>query len=79
MSFAFSSMTSISSPPTPAAGIPPPLRPEAVIDPSLLADEIPARFIDALANQFGFGDAEQDLRLNLHGFAKVLIISLLTN
>jgi hypothetical protein len=79
MSFVFSSMTSIGSPSTPAASAPPAVRPEAVIDPSLLTDEIPARFIDALANQFGFGDAEQDLRLNLHGFAKVLIISLLTN
>lgn len=33
--------------------------------------EVQARFIDALANQFGFGDHEQDLRKNLHGFAKV--------
>lgn len=41
------------------------------IDPLLQAEEMPARFIDALANQFGFGDGEQDLRQNLHGFAKV--------
>lgn len=27
--------------------------------------------MDALANQFGFGDMEQDLRKNLHGFAKL--------
>jgi len=41
------------------------------IDPDLLADELSALFVDALANQFGFGDTEQDLRKNLHGFAKV--------
>ncbi|KZP26848.1 hypothetical protein FIBSPDRAFT_854555 [Athelia psychrophila] len=35
------------------------------------SDNVQARFIDALANQFGFGDQEQDLRQNLHGFAKL--------
>ncbi|KAI5998472.1 hypothetical protein EDC04DRAFT_2909282 [Pisolithus marmoratus] len=42
------------------------------IDPSLLADEaVPPHFIDALANQFRFGDGKQDLWQNLHGFAKM--------
>jgi hypothetical protein len=42
------------------------------IDPYSLADEsLSAPFVDALANQFSFGDKEQDLRENLHGFAKV--------
>jgi hypothetical protein len=41
------------------------------IDPQLHADELSALFVDALANQFGFGGMEQDLRTNLHGFAKV--------
>lgn len=41
------------------------------IDPQLRVDELSALFVDALANQFGFGDMEQDLRANLHGFAKV--------
>lgn len=50
-------------------------RPE--IDPSILNEEnVPVRFIDALANQFGFGDIEQDLRQNLHGFAKVIFMVL---
>jgi hypothetical protein len=68
-------MTSLSSPVTPQASIPIPAQPEPVIDPLLLADDIPARFIDALANQFGFGDTEQDLRHSLHGFAKVSLLS----
>jgi hypothetical protein len=41
------------------------------IDPCLLADELSALFVDALANQFSFGDTEQDLRKSLHGFARV--------
>ncbi|KAI6028185.1 hypothetical protein EDC04DRAFT_2899035 [Pisolithus marmoratus] len=42
------------------------------IDPSLLADEaVPPHFIDALANQFRFGDGKQGLQQNLHGFAKM--------
>ncbi|KAG1784473.1 uncharacterized protein HD556DRAFT_1451739 [Suillus plorans] len=41
------------------------------IDPQLRVDELSALFVDALANQFGFGDMEQDLRANLHGFAKL--------
>ncbi|KAI6026092.1 hypothetical protein EDC04DRAFT_2606177 [Pisolithus marmoratus] len=42
------------------------------IDPSLLADEaVPPHFIDALTNQFRFGDGKQDLWQNLHGFAKM--------
>ncbi|KAG2124002.1 hypothetical protein DEU56DRAFT_983680 [Suillus clintonianus] len=41
------------------------------IDPNLFADELSALFVDTLANQFGLGDAEQDLRKNLHGFAKL--------
>jgi len=41
------------------------------IDPNLDSATVSARFIDMLANQFNFGDQEQDLRRNLHGFAKV--------
>jgi hypothetical protein len=41
------------------------------IDPNLFADELSALFVDTLANQFSFGDTEQDLRKNLHGFARV--------
>ncbi|KAI5996521.1 hypothetical protein F5J12DRAFT_929199 [Pisolithus orientalis] len=49
----------------------PPAQNNPNTDPTLLdEDVVPARFIDALANQFSFGDSEQDLRHNLHGFAK---------
>ncbi|KAG2120940.1 uncharacterized protein F5147DRAFT_647319 [Suillus discolor] len=41
------------------------------IDPNLFTNELSALFVDALANQFGLSDAEQDLRKNLHGFAKL--------
>jgi hypothetical protein len=41
------------------------------IDPTLFANDLSALFVDTLANQFGLGDTEQDLRKNLHGFAKV--------
>ncbi|KAL4067638.1 hypothetical protein J3A83DRAFT_4373985 [Scleroderma citrinum] len=40
---------------------------------------MPAQFIDTLANQFGFGDSEQDLQHNLHGFAKHNTQQLLTD
>ncbi|KIM65615.1 hypothetical protein SCLCIDRAFT_22514 [Scleroderma citrinum Foug A] len=40
------------------------------IDPNL-DNTVPTHFIDALANQFNFGDQEQDLRQSLHGFAKM--------
>ena len=43
------------------------------IDPNILADEaVPTQFINTLVNQFNFGDGDQDLRQNLHGFAKVI-------
>ena len=42
------------------------------IDPNL-DNTVPTHFIDALANQFNFGDQEQDLRQSLHGFAKVFV------
>ncbi|KAI5992359.1 hypothetical protein F5J12DRAFT_786153 [Pisolithus orientalis] len=49
----------------------PPAQNNPNINPTLLdEDVIPARFIDALTNQFSFGDSEQDLQHNLHGFAK---------
>ncbi|KIM57522.1 hypothetical protein SCLCIDRAFT_28758 [Scleroderma citrinum Foug A] len=41
------------------------------IDPSLDDATVPTHFIDALANQFNFGDQAQDLRQSLHGFAKM--------
>ncbi|KIN97130.1 hypothetical protein M404DRAFT_32591 [Pisolithus tinctorius Marx 270] len=56
----------------------PPAQNNPNINPALLdEDVIPARFIDALANQFSFGDSEQDLQHNLHGFAKAAIFSLI--
>lgn len=53
------------------AGSPPSSSRQPQIDPNLFADELSALFVDTLANQFSFGDAEQDLRKNLHGFARV--------
>ncbi|KAI6155654.1 hypothetical protein BKA82DRAFT_4011131 [Pisolithus tinctorius] len=56
----------------------PPAQNNPNIDPTLLdEDVIPACFIDALANQFSFGDSKQDLQCNLHGFAKAAIFSLI--
>ncbi|KAI5982276.1 hypothetical protein F5J12DRAFT_788306 [Pisolithus orientalis] len=56
----------------------PPAQNNPNIDPALLdEDVVPAHFIDALANQFSFGDSEQDLWHNLHGFAKAAIFSLI--
>ncbi|KAG1795418.1 uncharacterized protein HD556DRAFT_1472944 [Suillus plorans] len=52
-------------------GSPPSSSRQPQIDPNLFANELSALFVDALANQFGLGDAEQDLRKNLHGFAKL--------
>ena len=55
--------------------VPPPSRTvnNSNIDPNILADEaVPTQFIDTLANQFNFRDGDQDLRQNLHGFAKVI-------
>ncbi|KAI5988939.1 hypothetical protein F5J12DRAFT_915886 [Pisolithus orientalis] len=54
----------------------PPAQNNPNINPTLLdEDVIPAHFIDALANQFSFGDSEQDLWHNLHGFAKAVCSS----
>ncbi|KAI5982793.1 hypothetical protein F5J12DRAFT_930755 [Pisolithus orientalis] len=56
----------------------PPAQNNPNIDPTLLdEDVIPAHFIDALTNQFSFGDSKQDLQCNLHGFAKAAIFSLI--
>ncbi|KAL4078904.1 hypothetical protein V8B97DRAFT_2021243 [Scleroderma yunnanense] len=41
------------------------------VDPNLDSEAVSACFIDILANQFSFGDQEQDLQHNLHGFAKM--------
>lgn len=49
------------------------------VDPNLDSEAVSARFIDILANQFSFGDQEQDLRCNLHGFAKVCTCVLIVN
>ncbi|KIK31784.1 hypothetical protein CY34DRAFT_102766 [Suillus luteus UH-Slu-Lm8-n1] len=53
------------------AGSPPSSSRQPQIDPNLFADELSALFVDTLANQFSFGEAEQDLRKNLHGFARL--------
>ncbi|KAG2050211.1 hypothetical protein BDR06DRAFT_1011385 [Suillus hirtellus] len=52
-------------------GSPPSSSHQPQIDPNLFANELSALFVDTLANQFGLGNAEQDLRKNLHGFAKL--------
>lgn len=53
------------------SGSPPSSSRQPQIDPMLFANDLSALFVDTLANQFGLGDTEQDLRKNLHGFAKV--------
>ncbi|KAG1833240.1 hypothetical protein DFJ58DRAFT_736126 [Suillus subalutaceus] len=54
-----------------ATGSPPSSSRQPHIDPNLFADELSALFVDTLTNQFSFGDAEQDLQKNLHGFARL--------
>jgi len=69
-----SNPSSLPSRPTTRTFPPPPVNSHNPnIDPSLDDATVPTHFIDALTNQFNFGDQAQDLRQSLHGFAKVFV------